>query len=141
MTTREHIVTVVDGGYGGDAPLDIAQRAAAHGGRATLMVLLSDQDHRNIRALAASEEMALGAAEARYIEDTIAALTAQVGGEKTTAIVGVRSHEHRDLADMALGTDGATTVVIPQRIAGRRPWRNVLHHARIPVVVTPPHAA
>jgi len=141
VNTREHIVTIVDGGYRGDAPLEMARRAVERGGRATLMVLFSAEDRGNIHALADAEALAAGEAEAIYIERTLAALTAEVGGSDTTAIVGVRPHEHRDLVEDALGTSDATSVVIPRRLAGRLTWRHAVTRARVPVVITPPRAA
>ncbi len=134
---NEHIVTIVDAADASGAPLDYTRRALEHGGRATLVLLLSQRDQENILAYAAAENMPAGEAEKRYIEATTAALTGLVGTPNAEAIVGVRTHEQWDLADFVMDEIDASTVVLPRHLAERRPWRAIAKRSQVPVVIVP----
>lgn len=139
--TNEHIVTIVDGSDAGGAPLEFTRRTLEQGGRATLVVLLSERDHDNIEAYAKAENLPPGEAEKRYIEATTVALTDLLGTPSIEAIVGVQAHERWDLADLVMTDMDASTLVLPRHLAQRRPWRTVAKRSRVPVVITPPDGA
>ena len=140
MQQRQHILAIVDGTPGGEAPLDIAHRAVEQGGRATVLVLISNEDRNHIRALADSENLSVGEAEAIYIDRTIELFTARVGGDETSTVVSGGLRNGRAALEAASRVH-ATAVAVPRELAARRAWRNAFGRAPMAVVITPPRVA
>lgn len=135
MTNRHHLLAVVEPNQAGEASLDIATDHVAHGGTATVLVLLNEQTRDEFRRFADAEDLHVHHGEAIAIDRLVDAYTARVGGG-TDTIVADSASSARELLDVA-ATSRATSMVIPQHVAARRNLRRLVSDTTVPVLIAP----
>ena len=139
MTKQEHVVAVVDPSLEQDSTLDIAQQVADRGGRVTVMVLATRDTVAGMSAFAESEDLTLPDGAEIYLERLAMQYTERFGGEKAETIL-----TNVDASGFVFATaarNAATVVAMPQKLAGRRRWRNSVAKSQVPVLIAPPKAA
>jgi hypothetical protein len=136
MTHREHLLTIVEPSTTGEAPLELANDLVARGGKATIVVLLTDEARADFRRFADAQDLDLHHGEAVAIDRMLEVYTARVGGSDTESIVTSARSSASDLLTMAADAD-ATSIAIPQQLAGRRGARKLISESPVPVLVTP----
>lgn len=139
MQNQEHIIVLVSPTDDGEVTLGAAHDVVARGGEATVVILFDEAVERDIRAFAASEELSFGDAGAIYADRLSATYAAEVG-VPASRVVTDRWDAGSELLDGAAAA-AATSVVMPQRLLAQRDWRRAVRYSRVPVLITPPHAA
>jgi hypothetical protein len=139
MKNQEHIVAVVDPTVDQDSTLDLAQEVVNRGGRVTVMVLATRDTVAGMTAFAKSEDLTLPDGAEIYLERLAMQYTERFGGEKAETIL-----TNVDASGFVFATaarNAATVVAMPQKLAGRRGWRNSVAKSQVPVLIAPPKAA
>ena len=136
MTHREHLLAIVEPTATGEAPLDIANDVVTRGGKATIVVLLTDEARNDFRRFADAQDLDLHHGEAVAVDRLIDVYTTRVGGSDTDSMVSHARTSALDFLAMAADTD-ATSIAIPQQVARRRGVRKLVSEALVPVLVTP----
>jgi hypothetical protein len=136
MTDREHLLAIVEPSATGEAPLEIANDVVTRGGKATIVVLLTDEARNDFRRFADAQDLDVSHGEAVAVDRMIDVYTTRVGGSDTDSMVTHARASARDLLTMAADTD-ATSIAIPQQVARRRGVRKLVSEALVPVLVTP----
>lgn len=136
MTTREHVLTIVEPSASGEAPLAIANDLVARGGKATILVLIDDVARDDFRRFADAQDLDVHHGEAVAIDRMLDLYTTRVGGSDTEAIVTDGRSSVRDILTLAAEAD-ATSIALPQQLARRRSVRKLVSESHLPVVVTP----
>jgi hypothetical protein len=132
MQQREHVFAVVEQNQAAEVSLDVITDHVARGGKATVVVLVTQQARDELRWFADTERIG----EARAFDRLAETYTSRVGGRDTEAIIADSASSARDLLDIASETC-ATSIVIPQQLAARRSLRKLVSGAHVPVLVTP----
>lgn len=134
MNNLDHIVAIVQPTSDQDTTVDIARDVVANGGRATIVMLITDRVRKDIREFAEGEGLSLGEAEAMAIDRMSDEYIATVGAGRTNVIVstmaGGLSPKHPALA-------GATSIAVGQQALNRQSLQRLVSGATIPVVVAP----
>jgi len=136
MTHREHLLAIVEPSATGEAPLEIANDVVTRGGKATIVVLLTDEARNDFRRFADAQDLDVHHGEAVAVDRLIDVYTTRVGGSDTDSMVTHARTSALDLLAMAADTD-ATSIAIPQQLARRRGVRKLVSQAPVPVLVTP----
>ena len=136
MTHREHLLAIVEPSATGEAPLEIANDVVTRGGKATIVVLLTDEARNDFRRFADAQDLDVHHGEAVAVDRLIDVYTTRVGGSDTDSVVSHARTSALDLLAMAADTD-ATSIAIPQQVARRRGVRKLVSQAPVPVLVTP----
>ena len=136
MTHREHLLAIVEPSATGEAPLEIANDVVTRGGKATIVVLLTDEARNDFRRFADAQDLDVHHGEAVAVDRLIDVYTTRVGGSDTDSMVTHARTSALDLLAMAADTD-ATSIAIPQQVARRRGVRKLVSQAPVPVLVTP----
>ena len=136
MTHREHLLAIVEPSATGEAPLAIANDVVTRGGKATIVVLLTEEARNDFRRFADAQDLDVHHGEAVAVDRLIDVYTTRVGGSDTDSMVTHARTSALDLLAMAADTD-ATSIAIPQQVARRRGVRKLVSHAPVPVLVTP----
>ncbi len=136
MQHREHLLAVVVPNEAGEAPLDLAAELVARGGKATVVVLLTEQVRDDFRRFADAEDLDLPTGEAIALDRLIEAYNARIGGDDTETFAAGSSSSARDLLHTA-AVSGATTIAIPQQLAARSNLRGLMSDAHVPVLIAP----
>ena len=136
MTHREHLLAIVEPSATGEAPLAIANDVVTRGGKATIVVLLTDEARNDFRRFADAQDLDVHHGEAVAVDRLIDVYTTRVGGSDTDSMVTHARTSALDLLAMAADTD-ATSIAIPQQVARRRGVRKLVSQALVPVLVTP----
>jgi len=136
MTHREHLLAIVEPSATGEAPLEIANDVVTRGGKATIVVLLTDEARNDFRRFADAQDLDVHHGEAVAVDRLIDVYTTRVGGSDTDSMVTHARTSALDLLAMAADTD-ATSIAIPQQVARRRGVRKLVSRALVPVLVTP----
>ncbi len=139
MKNQEHIVAIVDPTVDEDSTLDLAQEVVDRGGRVTVMVLASRDTVAGMTAFANSEDLTLPDGAEIYLERLAMQYTERFGGPEATTILA-----RVDASEFVFATakqKAATVVAMPQRLAGRRAWRNSVAKSPVPVMIAPQKAA
>ena len=136
MTHREHLLAIVEPSATGEAPLEIANDVVTRGGKATIVVLLTDEARNDFRRFADAQDLDVHHGEAVAVDRLIDVYTTRVGGSDTDSMVTHARTSALDLLAMAADTD-ATSIAIPQQVARRRGVRKLVSEALVPVLVTP----
>ena len=136
MTHREHLLAIVEPSATGEAPLGIANDVVTRGGKATIVVLLTDEARNDFRQFADAQDLDAHHGEAVAVDRLIDVYTTRVGGSDTDSVVSHARTSALDLLTMAADTD-ATSIAIPQQVARRRGVRKLVSEALVPVLVTP----
>jgi hypothetical protein len=139
MKSQEHVIAVVEPSAAVDPSLDVASKVVGRGGRATVVLLMTKQVEDDIRAFAASEDLAYYDARDIAIENMKRRYAGLTGGD-TAAVVTQSTANGRVILDAATKAH-ATSVAVSQHIAAKRGWRRELRKSQVPVVVTPRRAA
>jgi hypothetical protein len=140
MASNEHIVAVVEPTKDGEATLDIAHQVVDRGGKATVLILLTNATMNDVRAFAAAEDIGFGDALEIFRERLAETYAARVGVDPSSTIVANHLPMGRTVFDAATEAS-ATIIALPQRLARARGWRGPLGRSRLPVVIAPPAAA
>ncbi len=140
MNTYEHTVAVVEPALDGDSTLEFARRAVEQGGRASVIVLLGRETEAGIAAFAEAEDLTYPDGREIYMQRLAQMYSEQFNGKEQVTIVSDGPVASRLVFDR-VARDGATTVVMPQRLVGRRGWKQNVAKSPVPVVVAPPKAA
>lgn len=134
----EHVLAVVEPTTGGSAALDVAHDVVARGGRASVVVLITDRVAADIRDYAAAEELSSHEAEAAAIEQFTAQCRDRIGADVPTIVerhgwlgTDIRRHISSEI----------TTVAVPEGLVGRRGLDKIASRLGRRVVVTPSNAA
>ena len=136
MTHREHLLAIVEPSATGEAPLEIANDVVTRGGKATIVVLLTEEARNDFRRFADAQDLDVHQGEAVAVDRLIDVYTTRVGGSDTDSMVTHARTSALDLLAMAADTD-ATSIAIPQQVARRRGVRKLVSQALVPVLVTP----
>lgn len=133
MSYRENLLTIVEPSTGGDATVELAREAVLRGGRASLLLVITDRVERDIQAFADAEELPYGRAEAIALQRLADDYVARIGGSP-------RIFTHYG----ALGTDilkyvGAdtTAIAVPASMAAGGVVQSIVAYSGRPVVVAP----
>ena len=137
-TTPEHVLTLVEPTGGGDRTLDIAHDVVARGGRASVVMLITDRVDADIRAYADSENLSRGEAEAAAIDQLTDYCSGRVGSDVPTIVerfgrlgTDIRRHITEDI----------TSVAVPEGLLDARGINRLARRTGRPVTVTPSSAA
>ncbi len=136
MILREHILAVVEPNDAGEISLATATDLVAHGGKATVLVLLDKKTVSDFRQFAEAENLGAHEGEAIAVNRLVSLYNSRVGGTDTQTIVAGSTSTVHDLLDVA-DKERATSIVIPQHLIAQRRLRKLVSDSRIPVLVTP----
>ncbi|NNF64015.1 MAG: hypothetical protein HKN07_07115 [Acidimicrobiia bacterium] len=137
MNNNEHLLTIVEPTIGGDATIELARRAVARGGTASVLMVITDRVERDIRAFAASEELGYGEAEEQAIIQLRELCLEQIG-----ETVPIRMHFGSLGSDVVKYITGdTTTIAIPARLANNGLVERIVSYSGRPVIVAPSLAA
>ncbi len=143
------MIAVIEPARDGDATIEVAKEngvievakeVADRGGRVTVLVLITRDIVANIAAFAEAESIGFPDAREIYLERLAEVYSARFGDHDVATIVTGGPNPNRIAFDTA-GRVAATSVVMDQRLATRRPWRSSVARSRVPVVIAPPIAA
>ena len=140
MTSQNHTIAVVDPSLDGETTLEYAKQTVDQGGRASVIVLLGRETVDGIVAFSKAEELAVPDGREIFIDQLARRYSELLDGKEQVTIIADRPDTSRFVFDKA-HTDGATSVVVPQRLVNRRKWKTSVARSQVPVVVTPPKAA
>lgn len=133
MSTREHLLAIVEPAPGGDAILDLARDTVARGGTVSVVIAVTERVQRSIRALVESEELAHGEAEARALDQLRAYCAERVGGNfKLDTYIGTPGTDV-----VRYVTVETTAIALPARLAGNRLVERLAAYTGMPVIVIP----
>lgn len=137
MSTREHLLTIVEPAPGGDATLRLARDTVARGGTASIVMVITDRVRRDIRAFAEAEDLDYGAAEAQALDQLRNDCVARVGPIADVVMVfgTIRSDVVRYV------TSETTAIALPTSLIADRMVERLTTYTGRPVIVTPSHAA
>ena len=136
---REHSVVLSRTTIDTEPTLVTARDAIARGEDVTVIVVLGDTDRQNIRDYAESEQLSLREAEATYEAATIGAVHHRIGDQAQVQVTW-RKFSNADLVELA-DELRATSLVVPNSIAGGIGWRRSLKDSSITVTLIPETAA
>lgn len=133
MANTEHLLTIVEPTTGGDTTLDVARDVISRGGRASVVMVITDRVRRDIEAFAkaegldplAAEGIALHRLHERY----------STGGEVATHFGPLGAGLVQRLAA------DATSIAIPEGLLSRRLVERVVAASGRPVIVAPARRA
>lgn len=130
----EHVLTIVEPTAHGDSTLDLAHDVVARGGRASVVMVITDRVDADIDGYAESENLSRTEAETQAFEQLAGYCANRIGGEVPTIVerfgwLGVDIRRHI--------TDDVTSVAIPAGLLGKRDLARIERRLGRPVVVTP----
>ena len=137
MNHLDHIVAIVQPTSREDTTVDMARDVVNNGGRATIVMLITDDVRKDFRAFAESEDLDLAEAEAIAIERLSDDYVSIVGPGRTNVIVSTTSALSRTHPALA----GATTIAGGEQALSRHLLQRLESASMIPVVVAPARAA
>ena len=140
MTSREHLVAVVEPTLDGEVPIEIARQAFDRGGKATVILLIGKETVANIAAFSNAEDLTFPDAREIYLERITELYSEIFNGKDRVTIVADGPDANRFVFDRAT-RDSATSVVVPQRLVSRRNWKSSVAKSPVPVVIAPAKAA
>ena len=136
MKPQEHIVAVVEPDRDGETTLDIARDVVDRGGRATVVVIMTNKAMKGVRDFAASENLTVPDASEIYLDRLAEAYANRIGSPDRSAVMTVSPSSGRTLFEKATRMR-FTTVAMPQKVANRRGWRGPVSRSQVPVLITP----
>jgi hypothetical protein len=140
MHTREHLIALVEPTLEGETPLALATDLVARGGKATVMLVVTDRARDEFRRFADSENLGHGQAETIAVDRLTASYKSRVGGDDTDMIVADSTTSSNDLLGAATAS-GASSIVIPQHLATRPELHELVSESPVPVLIAPKRAA
>ena len=137
-TTPEHVLTIVEPSGRGDATLDIAHDVVARGGRAKVVMVITDRVDTDIREYADSENLSRTEAEATAIDRLADYCAERIGDDVPTIVerfgwLGVDIRRHI--------TDDITSVALPEGFLNDKGVDRLARRIGRPVTVTPRRVA
>lgn len=133
----EHMLTIVEPAPGGDGTLGLAHETVARGGKASVVMVVTDRVLRDIRAFAESEDLGQGEAEALALDQLRAHCSDRIGGSpKLDTYYGTLG------SDVVKYVSADTTAIaIPERLVADKLVQRLAVYSGRPVIVTPGRAA
>ena len=138
--SHEHTIAVVEPALDGEATIEFAKEAFDRGGRATIIVLLGTDTVDGIAAFADAEDLTFPDGREIYMDRLAHNYSEIFNGKERVTIVADGPDASRAVFDR-VNRDGATSVVVPQRLVSRRRWKSSVAKSPVPVVITPTKAA
>lgn len=134
LATREHLLTVVTTHRASDTTIELTAETVAHGGKATVVVLLDNETRQDFRDFARAEDLddATGEGIAR---ERLADFYRSRIGDNAHLILADASSSGGLLE--AVQTSHATGIAIPQELATRADLRRFVAGAPVPVTIVP----
>lgn len=134
MTTRQHLLAIVEPTPDHDATLDLARSVVDQGGQASVVVMITNRVRRDIGAFARQADLGLGDATEMAIDRLTGACERQVGSPTAvsiahTPVLGPEVHRYV--------TPDTTTIAIPSQLASGRTVRRLTSATGLPVLVAP----
>lgn len=136
MQTREHLIAIVEPTVEGEAPLALATDLVARGGKATVMLVVTDRARVEFRRFADSENLGHGHAERIAVDRLIDSYKSRVGGDDTDTIVADSTTSSKGLLSAATASR-ATTIAIPQHLATGPQLHEIVSGSPVPVLIAP----
>ncbi len=137
MSTREHLLTIVEPTTGGDGTLGIARETVARGGRATVVMVITDRVQRDIREFADSEDIGRYEAESLALDQLRTHCSERIGGPA-----------HVEIRFGPIGSDvvnhvtaDTTAIAVPASLVDNRLAERLAEYSGRPVIVTPSQLA
>ena len=138
--SQEHTIAVVEPALDGETTIQYAKEAVDRGGRASIIVLLGTDTTDGIAAFAEAENLTYPDGREIYVERLAHNYSEIFHGKERVTIVADGPDANRLVFDR-VSRDGATAVVMPQRLVSRRKWKSSVAKSPVPVVITPTKAA
>lgn len=138
--TQEHTIAVVEPALDGEMTIKYAKEAVDRGGRATIIVLLGMDTIDGIAAFAEAENLTFPDGREIYMDRLAHNYSEIFNGKEQVTVVPDGPTANRVVFERA-GQQGATTVVVPQRLVSQRRWKSAVAKSPVPVMVTPTKAA
>lgn len=138
MTTREHVLAIVEPTSASNGTLDLARSVVDRGGRASVAVIFTKRLRQDIDSFARHANLGIGDATEIALSHLTHAYEKRGGAATTVSIVGEATLEHDVRRHIAPGT---TSIAIPARLATRRTVRRLTSRTGLPVTVAPRDAA
>lgn len=136
---KEHTIAVVEPSIDGDSTtVELARETVARGGDATILVLIGRETMDNVTAFSKSENLDIHDGRAIYFERLAKGYEDLFGAR--VKLIADGAHAERFVFDAA-SQEQATSVVMPQRLVGRRNWKSAVSKSQVPVLLAPPKAA
>lgn len=137
MSTREHLLTIVEPTRGGDATLALAHETVARGGAASVVIVMTDRVQRDIRAYAASAELGAREVEAEALDQVRTQCRTRIGGSTRLA-----THYGSLGSDVVrYVTSDTTAIALPERLAADGLVERIVAYSGRPVIVAPSRSA
>lgn len=133
MTPQDHILAIVEPTDGGDLTVDLAEATIARGGKATVVVLITDRVLSDIRAFATAEDLAWNDAHAQALEQIEMQYVSRTGA----ATMFVRSQAKLFDQLRSLVTEDVTAIALPEQLVENFSVQAFANSIGVPVTVTP----
>ncbi len=142
MSTREHLLTVVEPTTGGDSTLSLADDTVARGGAASVVMVITDRVQRDIRDFAESEGLSWNEAETLALEQLRSHYADHLGAVRAgdTPVTVTSLGELGANVRGRLG-EGITAVAVPERLLSKFSVHEFTNSTGLPVIVAPSRAA
>lgn len=129
-SSNDHVVAVVEP-TGGDHPeLQVARDAIARGGRATLVLVITDRVRGDIRAFADSEGLHVHDAQPDALERIAASVESEMGDSARSMMVA-----SGDVISAVASADDATSIVVPKNLLGRDGLWDLASRTHVPITL------
>lgn len=138
--SQQHTIAVVEPALDGDITVEYAKEVVERGGRASVIVLFGRDTFDGIAAFAEAEDLTFPDGREIYMDRLARSYSEIFNGREQVTIVADGPDASRAVFDR-VNRDGATTVVVPQRLVSRRRWKSSVAKSPVPVVITPTKAA
>lgn len=138
MNHLEHIVAIVQPTGRSDSTIDVARDVVVNGGRATVVMLITDRVRKDIRDFADAENLSIGEAEAIALDRLREGYVAAIGAGHTDVVVSTVSDAQWQVQP-ALTT--ATKIAVGEDALNRHALNRLASGTTVPVIVAPPRAA
>ena len=137
MSKNEHLLTIVEPTFGGDATLDFAHETVARGGTASVLMVITDRVQRDIRAFAESEALDQSEAETQALDQLRTRCNDRIGGAPRfdTHFGSIGSEVVKYV------TADTTAIAIPARLVTDRLIERIVAYSGKPVIVAPSRVA
>ncbi len=137
MPNREHLLTIVEPTPGGDATLDLARKAVAGGGTASVLMVITERVQRDIQEFADGEDLGWYEAEALALDQLRMRCTDRIG-----AVSNLETYFGSIGSDVVnFITADTTAIAVPSRLVTNRLVEHLAESSGRPVIVTPSRAA
>ena len=137
MSRQEHLLTIVEPTRGGDTTLELAHETVARGGKASVVMVVTDRVQRDLQAHLQTDESGRGEAETQALDQLRSQYSARIGGAPMLAThFGALGSEV-----VKYVTADTTAIAIPERLVIDKLIQRIAMYSGLPVIVTPSRAA